>query len=118
MGLTTSHDFYSGGYGGFMDFRTRLAAKIGVSLLQMQGYTENGIPWSTINHGLVPLLYHSDCDGHLTVSESKKIVEGLNDVLNKLTPEDKKHPFFEKQIIQFRDGCLDAIKNKQKVIFG
>ena len=64
------------------------------------------------------MLSHSDCDGELTVEESKQIAEGLNEVLANLKPDDvweKEH--LTKRIEQFRDGCLDAVSKGEIVEF-
>lgn len=65
----------------------------------------------------MPLFNHSDCDGELTVEESKRIVKGLNNVLENFNEEIKADYNFKKNIIQFRDGCLDAISKNEIIYF-
>lgn len=67
-------------YSGFSFFRHFLAKSIGVDLDQMIGYGGN-IPFSTVNHALVPLLDHSDSDDILTVEECKQVLPALKTIL-------------------------------------
>ncbi|MEC1373384.1 hypothetical protein P9D39_03540 [Heyndrickxia oleronia] len=82
MGLDFSHCDAHWGYGGFMNFRRRLAEKIGIDLLKMDGFTGpvqgyRGISWETVTDQIKPLLDHSDCDGILTPDECKQVYPRL-----------------------------------------
>ncbi len=126
MGLKTTHNCWSGPYSSFHYFRIRLAKEIGLDLVKMEGFCEDevAIPWSIVEHPIVPLLFHSDCDGELTVEECKQVAEGLTQIIKKLPdpvyPNDvhEKHYGLRGRAIQFRDGCLDAIEKNEPVIFG
>lgn len=118
MGLDTTHNCWHGAYSSFNKFRYSLGHQIGIDLNDYAGYSGAGKKdLASIKHGLMPLFNHSDCEGRLTVKECKSIVEGLNNVLENLNPEIKHDFDFKDRIIQFRDGCLDAISKKQMVKF-
>jgi len=118
MGLDTSHNCWHGPYSTFNRFRYSLGYQIGIDLDDYSGYNEKGIKdLSKINHALMPLFNHSDCEGRLTVKESKSIVKGLNEVLENFIENDKYDYDFKELIMIFRDGCLDAISKKQMVKF-
>lgn len=119
MGLDTTHNCWHGPYSAFHGFRMKLAEKIGINLMEMEGFTADGKPWKDVDSKLVPLLYHSDCDGELTVEECKLIAEGLTEVLENLTDDGDEPPFysFKSRVEQFRDGCLDAIEKNEPVEF-
>jgi hypothetical protein len=65
----------------------------------------------------MPLFNHSDCDGDLTVNESERIVKGLNNVLENFNESIKADYNFKEDIIQFRDGCIDAISKNEVINF-
>jgi len=120
MGLDTTHNCWHGPYSSFKDFRNALAAQIGIDLNDYIGY---GSPDATkdltsIDHDLMPLFNHSDCDGILTVEESKRIVKGLNSVLKNFNDQLDAPYYFKEYIEQFRDGCLDAISKNEIIEFG
>jgi hypothetical protein len=81
MGLDFSHCEASWAYSGFMRFRVKLAKEIGIDLIKMQGFTDNGLSWAKIKDPIVPLLYHSDCDGELTVEECKAVAPRLRELV-------------------------------------
>lgn len=119
MALDTTHDCFHGAYSTFNRFRYSLAEQIGINLDDYHGYSgENPTKQlDEIEHDLMPLFNHSDCDGRLTIKECKRIVSGLNDVLENFD-ESKDFDFdFKSRIIQFRDGCISAIEKKQMVKF-
>lgn len=123
MGLDTSHDCWHGAYSSFNTFRKRLANEININLDECIGYGDGSVDLTTINHGIIPLLNHSDCDGILTVEESKQILVGLNDILNKMEPlnEDNtnflENKWFRNKIIQFIKGLELAIERNEVVDF-
>jgi len=83
MGLDISPGRAQWSYGGFMRFRERLAALEPIPpLREMEGYTENGVPWETVERhtSLVPLLHHSDCDGYLDPWECEQMLPRLRQV--------------------------------------
>lgn len=118
MGLDTSHNCWHGPYSSFNRFRYSLGKQIGIDLDEYIGYGDKGTKYLTsIEHDLMPLFNHSDCDGELTVEESKRIVSGLNNVLENFNEEIKTDYNFKENIIQFRDGCLDAISKNEIIDF-
>ena len=118
MGLDTSHNCWHAPYSMFNRFRTSLASQIGINLNDYFGYNENGTKELTsIEHDIQPLLNHSDCDGELTVEEAARIVKGLDNILENFDEKIPSDFDFKEQIIQFRDGCLDAVSKNEKIEF-
>jgi hypothetical protein len=126
MGLDTSHDCWHGPYSSFNQFRHALASCIGIDLKEYRGYGGNYATkdLASIEHGIMPLLNHSDCDGELSVEESKSIAEGLTQILESMGDSDeyeidKKYEVwrFKEKIEQFRDGCLYAIEKNEIIEF-
>jgi hypothetical protein len=118
MGLNITHDCFNGPYSTFNLFRHSLGIQIGINLDEYKGYNKNGTKdLSKIEHELMPLLNHSDCNGRLTIKESKSIVKGLNRVLENFVENDNYDVMFKEMIIKFRDGCLDAISKRKMVKF-
>lgn len=70
MGLDTSHNCWHGPYSSFNRFRYSLGYQIGINLNDYSGYGKTGVKDLTkIEHELMPLFNHSDCNGILTVEE-------------------------------------------------
>jgi hypothetical protein len=118
MGLDTTHNCWHGDYSSFMTFRIQLAKQIGINLLDFAGFDGNK-SWKYINHDIKTLLKHSDCDGSISANQAKKIVSGLNSILEnfKTTGDNFTDDRLKERIIQFRDGCLDAISKNESVLF-
>lgn len=118
MGLDTSHNCWHGPYSSFNRFRYSLGKQIGIDLDEYIGYGDKGTKdLASIEHDLMPLFNHSDCDGELSVEESKRIVNGLNNVLENFNEQIKADYNFKEKIVQFRDGCLDAISKNEVIDF-
>lgn len=118
MGLDTTHNCWHGPYSSFNRFRHSLAEQIGISLDDYCGYNDNGTKdLGKIKHDIRPLLNHSDCDGHLTPLQAKRVAKGLDNILNNLNNEIQFDYNFVEKITEFRDGCLLAFKNKEKIEF-
>ena len=119
MGLDTTHNCWHGPYSSFNRFRESLAEQIGISLDDYIGYDNPNATKElrSIKHNIRPLLNHSDCDGILPLRQCKLIVDGLNDILENFNDKIEADYNFKENIIQFRDGCLLAIKNKEVVRF-
>ena len=118
MGLTTTHDCWDASYRSFNQFRCDLAEQIGIDLDDYIGYRGNGVKdITTINHNLMPLFNHSDCDGHLTIDECFKIANGIDSVLATFTDSTEQDSLFKEDMIRFRDGCLDAFSKNEIVYF-
>ena len=119
MGLDTTHNAWHGPYSSFNEFRIRLANSIGIDLKEYIGYSFKGTKdEALIDHPLMPLFNHSDCDGELTPDECKQIAEGLDMVLkaSKL-PSTVDEIWFAEKIVKFRDGCLLAYSKKEILEF-
>jgi len=118
MGLDTSHNCFHGSYSSFNRFRSSLAAQIGINLYEYIGYGEKGVKdLMSIEHDIQPLLNHSDCDGVLTVKQARQIAKGLTNILENFNDKIPAYYGFKEYVIQFRDGCLDAVSKKQKIDF-
>jgi hypothetical protein len=117
MGLDTTHNAWHGPYSSFNRFRRSLAEQIGIDLTEYYGYGDpDGKDLASIDHDIMPLLNHSDCDGRLTPKECRRIESGLNSILAafKDTPADFD---FKESVIQFRDGCKLAADKKEMLKF-
>ena len=72
-------------YGGFNDFRRRLALEIGIHLDRMEGFGGRNpgklMPWSSVKGDLVPLLHHSDCDGEMYPDECRRVAPRLREIV-------------------------------------
>lgn len=71
-------------YRGFHEFRTRLAAEIGVNIMDMEGFTDYpniAVSWNTIHDDIVPLLDHSDCEGELEPDVCAKVTPRLRELI-------------------------------------
>ena len=118
MGLDTSHNCWHGPYSSFNRFRHTLAKQIGIDLNEYRGYDDKGEKdLETIEHDIMPLLNHSDCDGSLTVKESRRIIKGLNNILENYNEDIPSDFNFKEKVEQFRDGCVDAVGKRQIIRF-
>lgn len=67
-------------YIGFGQFRTRLAAHIGIDLNQMHGFGGDG-DWATVASPLRHLLDHADNEGELTPQQAVELAPALQQAL-------------------------------------
>lgn len=81
MGLDFSHCDARWSYGGFAQFRRKLASEIGIDLDKMKDFGGE-VPFSDYEDDIIPLLNHSDCDGELTVVECKKVAPRLEELVS------------------------------------
>jgi hypothetical protein len=121
MGLDFSHGGAHFSYGGFMDFRIALAKEIGIpDLRAMKGFGGD-ISWDDITDPLKDLLYHSDCEGHLTPTQCKKIAPRLREIVDgweKTHGVDSPFCFFIRtETLKLADGMVEAAKNKERFEF-
>lgn len=125
MGLDTSHNAWHGPYSSFNNFRKWLASKINVDLNEYIGYMNPNATKEieSINHKIMPLLNHSDCEGDLTPAECLQIAEGIDEILNNLSKDEIDHPENQHHFSnynkakQFRDGCLFAHSKNENIEF-
>lgn len=116
MGLDTSHNCWHGPYSSFSRFRKSLGEQIGINLNEYDGFGGEK-SFDTLTHDVRPLLDHSDCDGQLSVKEAKQVADGLTSILKNFNENLKMDMLFKSQIIQFRDGCLDAVRRNEIIDF-
>lgn len=117
MGLNTSHDAWDGPYSSFNDFRRWLAKQIGIDLSEYAGYMQGGTKdLTTIDHPLMPLFNHSDCDGILTPDECRQISKGLKMVID-ASAQSRENQYFIEAANQFRKGCIKAANAKENLEF-
>ena len=125
MGLDTSHNAWHGPYSSFNNFRRWLAEKIEINLNDYIGYRNESATkkLTSIDHKLMPLFNHSDCEGILTPDECKQIAEGIEEVLKNMSKEEIEHPENEYSLSnynkakQFREGCLLAYSLDENIEF-
>lgn len=123
MGLDTTHDAYSGEYSSFNHFRRWLGKQIGIDLNEYIGYSSDTATknLADIDHLLMDLFNHSDCDGELTPEQCKLIAEGLQEIINKIDLSsfinDPELSYMYDRAIQFRDGCLLAYSLNESIKF-
>lgn len=67
-------------YAGFNQFRSRLAAHIGIDLDQMRGFGGDG-DWITVTSPLRHLLDHADNEGELTPRQAAELAPALQQAL-------------------------------------
>ncbi len=111
MGLDTSHNAWHGPYSSFGQFRTDLAAHVGINLKEMEGYGGD-TPFETIEDDVKILLDHSDCDGEITPEDCAKLAVRLRDIMKTL-PEEPGDWNTYAHCERFAKGCeLAASKNE------
>lgn len=125
MGLNTSYGAWDGSYSSFGQWREIIASKIGLNLDEMLGY--GGEKEFDKKHDLTPLLNHSDCDGHLTVPQCKRVKRGLEAILKtmpEINMEEAKRYVFKTdtdwavyKAKLFIEGCDQAIKENKRIEF-
>jgi len=118
MGLDTTHNCWHGSYSSFNSFRRELCCQIGINLYDLIGYGGNKMHEENIQHDIMPLINHSDCDGILTVEESKKVLKGLYIISSNLDEKKLDNPsYFKSKLYQFIGGLELAIDLNEPVEF-
>lgn len=112
MGIDFSHCNASWAYSGFMRFRKRVAKSVGFDLDSMEGFGGK-TKWSSLKPDPIhALLNHSDCDGHLTVTECKKVAPRLKEILSSWDDD------YDKQMgLELASGMLNAAAEKKPLRF-
>ena len=138
MGIDFSHGEAHWSYSGFNRFRVKLAAEAGIALNCMESFAWNYntnspyasinlwnesksdyigrqpvIKWKTIKDPIKYLLNHSDCDGKLTVTECKKIVPRLRQLVENWDDLDGE----KTRALKLTAGMETAIKEKKSFKF-
>jgi hypothetical protein len=118
MGLDFSHTDAHWAYSGFMRFRIRIAATLGINLERMEGFTRdsnvsNPTSWDTIDDDIKVLLNHSDCDGELSPEECRKVAPRLREIVSPWPDDD----FDKQQALLLADGMDKVAKNNEPLEF-
>jgi len=117
MGLDTTHDAYHGPYSTFNQWRYWVANQLGLNLDDYEGYMAGGKKdLTTIDHPLMVLFNHSDCDGKFTPEECRLISKGLKSIIDNY-PKSLHYTFNLQTTIQFRKGCIRAANANEDLIF-
>lgn len=89
MGLDISPGGAHWSYGGFADFRRKLAKEFDIELDTMEGFVADGRKWWDYDETvpIVPLLHHSDCDGTIGGWECEAMLPTLRLIYNKWVAE-------------------------------
>lgn len=112
MGIDFSHCDARWAYSGFMRFRERLAATVGIIDFSKIERTDDKRLYKIKNDPLYYILAHSDCDGNLTVEECRKLAPRLKEVLS-TWPDD-----YDKLMgLKLVDGMLNAVENNEPLEF-
>jgi hypothetical protein len=65
------------------------------------------------NDNIIPLLYHSDCDGELTVEECDQIIPRLKELVNILPEED----YDKIKGLKLIESMEEAVENNEPLKF-
>ena len=112
MGLDFVGSEASWSYSSFGNFRRRLAKEIGIDLDNMVGFGGK-IKWNNIKDPIKDLLNHSDCDGHLTPTQCKKIAPRLIELVSKWEDID----FDKEAALLLAKGMTECAKAKKNLEF-
>lgn len=112
MGLDFSHCDANWGYCGFARFRERLASEIGLNNYHEIRNTNDERFEPFKKDPIVYLLAHSDCDGHLTPTQCKKVAPRLRELVKDWDDDhDKQHALL------LAEGMEAAAKEKKNLVF-
>ena len=101
-------------YSGFNNFRKKLAEEIGINLDEMDGFKDGGgLHWDKIIDPIKYLLYHSDCDGELTVKKCIVVNKRLNEIIKDWDDSD----YDKQQALLLVKGMKKAISKKVPLLF-
>jgi hypothetical protein len=130
MGLNTTHGAWDGPYSMFNTFRYAVAKRIGIDLDEYFGYNPYGTKeLDSIDHAVKYLLDHSDCDGELTTSQATMVAFGLEQIMNAITLDEMQENIilnikanyrmqdFYQDCEKFKNGCLNAVRKNENLIF-
>lgn len=98
-------EYRIGGYLYFHNYRIELARQLGITLENMQGFSNGFIEWNN-NIQFNYLLSHSDCDGKLTFKDCKKLLREFNTIKISFKNKD-----FENTHKDLQELILLAVKN-------
>lgn len=99
-------------YGGFNEFRRRLAKAAGISLGDMRGFGgKKG--WTKVEDPIKLLLNHSDCDGILSSNHCAKVEPRLR----KLVARWPRGDYDKQNALSLADGMKRCADNKMVLEF-
>ena len=131
MGLDFSHCSANWAYSGFNRFRIKLATQLGIPLSLMEGFYCEGevikdnycideikkslpLKWSNFKKKpIYDFLNHSDCDGHLTSNQCKKIYLEIEKLIKNWDEDD----YDTQQAIELIEGMKSASEKKENLEF-
>jgi hypothetical protein len=129
MGLDFSHCDAHWAYSGFMRFRKRVAARIGIGLMKMDGFQGmlpskeyecfGAMAWEFAPYPEIhSFLYHSDCDGYLTPEECEQIEPLLRRIVETFPDtEEYRWDTDKKMGLELCDGMRRAIELNENFVF-
>lgn len=110
MGLDFSHCKARWSYGGFYEFRKRLASGIGIDLEKMAGFVEGGkLGKAWPSHPLTRFINHSDCDGELDYEEMTAIIPALTEAIKDWSEDDYDHMQAKELIRGMKHAIRDGV---------
>lgn len=117
MGLGFSHGGAHWAYSGFMRFREKLAFQMGFTLKLMEGFTNTpaAIAWTNEGGELQEFFNHSDCDGHLTPEQCKKMAPLLREAVKDW--EGFADSYDKEQALRLVGGMEEAAKANENLEF-
>lgn len=142
MGLCTSHDCFSGGYGQFHYFRRCVAEVVGIPLDVMEGFyiaeewliwagdselhkemlskrlEALPVSWKAFEHDpICILLRHSDCEGEIAWEDAIPIAERLEAIAPHIEWSGRSDWDFKARCLQFAEGLRLAAERQENVEF-
>ncbi len=118
MGIDFSHCEAHWAYSGFHRARCKLAAVIGIDLNYMEGFQSafgaptdvEPIKWDSLKKDPIhKLLHHSDCDGHITAKDCRRIAPRIRELVKEWPDDD----YDKIQFLMLADG-MDAAAAESK----
>ncbi len=112
MGIDFSHGQARWSYGGFNNFRQRLAQILGFNLNDMIGFGGD-LSWDQVHDPIKDLLDHSDCDGDLSPEQCATIAPRLREMVT-AWPNDE---YDKVSALKLAEGMELAAAEGERLIF-
>lgn len=114
MGLDFSHGNAHWAYSGFMRFRERLVSEAVGRTVDLHALYDSGEYIKLLEKDdILPLINHSDCDGHLTKTEMKRVLPRLKELIKKWDKED----YDKQQALKLIAGMKRCLLTGKKLEF-
>lgn len=113
MGIDFSHCDASWAYSGFARFRDKLAAQVGLADYTEISSTDDPRFTAIKKDPIKYLLAHSDCDGHLTAIQCRKLAPRLRELLATWPDDDRD----KQRGLELCTGLESAAELKQRLEF-